>query len=264
MSSHESQSQASTSQASQASQASTSQASQASQASQPTKALCLIIVAGQQRREASLACASSLLRLQTALMGIEERVRADLHVVTSTNDALNVLRNAGADTEGALVVHSTVGFDPDFLIRALRSQRGLVLASYPLPIIDWARVEERGKAGEEREPPEMWGNVYSVEPAEKPGPDGYARVSQVRDLSLFWIRKPVLDDIARRHPEVVAGEHSAFCVPGVFGGQYMDAEQRFVSLLDGTVEAWADVDTPAVNTGPAEFAGCVGARRELR
>lgn len=224
----------------------------------------LIVVAGQ-RREASLACASSLLRLQTSLMAAPERIRADLHFVQTIDDALNTLHRADAGVDGALVVGANIGFEPEFALRCLRARRELVIASYPVPSVDWARVEACGKDPATTEPPDMWGNTYNVDVEGAADAQGFSRVGAVRELGLFWIAAGVLRRVVERHPEIVSAQgRAAFCVPGVFDGQYLSAEARFASLVADHAAAVTVLSLPAASCGPAEFGGCVGARAVLR
>lgn len=231
-----------------------------------------IFVVTGSRREAALPCATSILKVQSALMVHPERITANLHFVSTVDDALNALLASPDDDESsALVTNTMVGFEPQFVLECMASTKSCVIGCYPVGSIDWGRVEALGKAQEAVEPPSMWGNTYNILPAnEAPDEEGFTRVAGVREFSMLWLRKKVLRDIVQRHPEIVAGDRAAFCVPGTFAtgagdATYMSQEQRFVSLLSGGSHvAWTRLDLPAVNTGLAEFAGSVGSRLVLR
>lgn len=222
-------------------------------ASVPTMVLCVIT---NGRPDATLSCAVSLLRVQNALMTGQQKIRADMHFVQGFDDALQTLR-AHPTAQGMLVVDTSMGFNAEFPLRAMASGLPVVVASYPLPGVDWERVKRQP----ENEDPQFWGNVYSCKPSGRFGPSGYAHVTEAR-LGVAWISKQVVSDIAARHPELVAEDGVMFATEGVYGGTRRTGDQRFLDLYGGDV--WADLERPSVSTGPMEFAGCVGVRSVLR
>lgn len=227
-----------------------------------TMLLC-VVTAG--RSDASLTCAVSLLRLQSALMAAPERLRADLHFVGTLDEALNALLNHPTAV-GALVVEATMGFDGEFPLRAMRSGLPVVVANHAMPRVDWGRVQQVGAgAAADAEPPQFWGNEYNVDVLDRDKRTGYARV-ECKHLAVAWVRREVLDAIAARQPGLLvttaAGPVASFAAPGVYHGEKLDATARFVRLYGG--EVWTDLDLPATATGPLEFGGCVGARSMLR
>lgn len=236
--------------------------------------VAILVVVGSGRKDANLVCATSLLKLQTALMVAPEKIRAHMDFVATLDDALNVLHACKDQVVGGVVVRADVGFDPEFVLRCMRaSARGdfardhgtFIVGSYPLATVDWEAVKAKGSAASCKEPAGFWGNVYNAEPVEgPPSAAGYIRAAAVKDLGLAWLDTGVLAGIARRHPDIVSadGSRAAFATPGVFGGKVQSAEQRFLSLHDG--EMWIDVHALAVGTGAVEFTGCVGARQVLR
>lgn len=234
----------------------------------PTPFLLCVVTNG--RPEVSLVCSVSLLRFQTTLMTAPERLRADMHVVDSFDDAMNAL-HASPDALGALVIDGSMGFDAEFGLRALRSGKNIVVGSYPLPGVDWQRVKERPTPQED---PKFWGHVYSATLADGGKRDqesGYAAVKGTQtSLGLAWVSKSLLTDIATSNPQILTSDKTqgAFAVKGVYAGTRLDANQRFLSLAtSGSLQGvcvWADLDHPAISTGPMEFGGCVGARSVLR
>lgn len=230
----------------------------------------LLCVATNGRPEVSLVCSVSLLRFQTTLMTAPERLRADMHVVDTFDDAMNAL-HASPDAVGALVVDGSMGFDAEFGLRALRSGKDIVVGTYPMPGVDWERVKARPTPTED---PKNWGHVYSATLADGGKRDqdtGYAAVKGTQtSMGLAWVSKPIISRVGSYNPHILTSDKTrgAFALPGVYGGLKLTGTQRFLSLATtgslAGVCVWADVDHPAISTGPMEFGGCVGARSVLR
>lgn len=225
------------------------------------------VVLSDTRREVSLMCAINLLKLQTAVLCLGRPLMVEVHFVTSTDEALNLLRAAGDDSIGSFVCASHLGFDPRFITRCLEGSHPLVLGSYPLPGIDWGAVMAKGLA-KSAEPPQSWGCTFNTVITQEPTPEGYATPDRVLDMGLLWISKSALDAIVAAHPDIVSRQEpkrAALCVPGVFEGAHLGPEERFLQLAAAAgVEARVDVHHPAISSGPMEFGGCVGARSHLR
>lgn len=225
----------------------------------PTRKMVLCMVTGD-RGDATLQCAMSLLRFQTTLATHHEPLHVDMHFVRTLDDALNALW-AAKDAEGCAVVRSSIGFDAQFVLRSLNSGRDVVAGVYPLAVVDWDRVASQPPA----EPPSHWGNKYNVTPVSGETEDGYVTADATdAELGLVWVRRAVLESIVARHPGVLTadGDAGAFAAPGVYGGRRVGEHARFLELYAGPLAA--DVRCQAVNTGPTEFGGAVGARKVLR
>lgn len=227
------------------------------------RCILLCVVVGP-RQEVSLACARSLLRLQALLMVSPVPVLADMHFVGSVNEALTALLRH-PDATGLALVDASIAMDPAFPLRAMDSGLPVVTGCYAVPGVDWERVK-RCAAEKSDEDPAHWGNTYSVTPAtpeDRRGP--YVRVDDAK-LGLVWVRREVVLDVAKRHPEVVGrdGSAAALALEGVYDGVHRTADRRFLDLLGDDVTVWADLDGPATSTGLVEFGGCVGLRSVLR
>jgi hypothetical protein len=224
----------------------------------------------------TLNCAVSLLKMQNQLMtlGDGRRVSADLRFVETLDVALDQLYSSEA--VGALIVDACVGFDEDFLFRAMTSGEPVVAGTYPLPLTDWRRIVAAAGKADTGEDAASWGNVYSLVPQNRQPDtaphDGYVLAERTM-LGLAWITRACLNNMATRHPEIVAGgggtegerrgtSRACFAAPGVYDGRYMHAEERFAYLLDRPI--WVDTACAATLYGPAHFSGCVGLRQTLR
>ena len=210
----------------------------------------LVCVVTHGRSDVTLSCAISLLRLQSAC-------DAELHFVTSLEDALNGLWKQ--DSTGMLVVDASVGFEAGFLHRAAASTHQVVVGSFPTGV-NWDLVKAR-RAGES---PAHWGNEYNVRPRAGAQPyQGYLEVESAY-IGLAWVAKDAVTRVVQRHPDIVTadGNHAAFASAGVYGGVKQSASERFLSLYGGRVVT--DVSSPASQCADMEFGGCVGLRSALR
>lgn len=226
-----------------------------------SKRVVICVVTGR-KADVTLTTAISLLRLQTRLMAHPERIQADVHFVNDFNDALNAVRRTEG-AQGGLIAEGSIGFDTDFLLRAMdRPAAEVVAGVYPLPVVDWQRVATRPQ-GEE---PAFWGNVYSVKTSGVTDPaTGYLEAEAAgTSLGLVWVRASVLADIVTRHPDIMTtdGTVGAFARDGVYDGVETTAYDRFLTLYGGRL--LADPAAGATSSGPTEFGGCVGARSVLR
>lgn len=227
----------------------------------PARQLVVCIVTGH-KTDVSLVCGISVLRLQTMLMTHKTPVNVEVHFVNTHDDALNALW-ARPEAEGVLVVEGHVGLAPEFLTSAMASGRSVVVASHPLPVIDWERVKTM-PAGEE---PSHWGNVYNALPASpdaRPDTYGHVEIKTASALGAMWVRRQVLVDIAARHPGIMQadGAGGAFATRGVYDGVRHGEQDRFLQLYGGIL--WADVVNRASCSGPTEFCGAVAGRSMLR
>lgn len=212
------------------------------------------------RPDVSLSTALSIIKLQGAPL------LADVHFVSTLDDALNALRSKASGVRGMFMCTASLGFDMPFVMRAIQSGHPVVAASYALPTIDWQRVQSTGSVADTSEPPEMWGARYNVIPRLGAAPvDGYVQVSHVENLGMAWISSGVIADILKKNPSIVSknNEYAALATPGLApDGRHETETQRFLRLYEGPVVM--DVECPVVNTGLNEFGGCVGLRPMLR
>lgn len=225
-----------------------------------TQVLLAIVADGH---EMTLRTLTSVLTLQGVLMSRRDvGMTLELVVVRTVNDALDALHR-DARFEAVAIVRATAGFDVDFVTSAVASGRDVVLASSPLPVVDWERVKATIAAGGE-EPPEFAGNVYNVDLA-GPAEGGYAPVAAVRDVAVGVVRRRVVDRIAEKFPEVVGRDKSGFALDRVVDGRFVPALESWLDMHRAAGgEVVADVVRRVVVAGPLEFAGSVGARARLR
>lgn len=220
----------------------------------PTQKLTVALVC-KGRGDASLNAAISLLKLQTAL--VRTSVQTEVHIVDELDDAIVIACNAGTSL---FAFETNIGFDVNFPLTALASDKDVVVAPYPLPSVDWARVANSPVS---QEPVQFRGNTYSATPAalEHPSTDGYVRALTAR-LGCVFIRHGVAADIRSRHPEVVHATGAKYAFVSVDGGVLQEAHETFARLYAKPI--WIDLAHPSDLNGPMPFAGSVGMRAVLR
>lgn len=232
------------------------------------KKVLVCVVASSDRGDVSIITAQSLVKLQMRMMTDPTvGMTIDLSFVRTFDDALSLLWKR-QDADAALVVSGTQSFQPDFLVEAVRSGLPLVAGTCPLPVIDWERVKS-WTSKPDAEPLDQAGNVYNVSLTGTYDKHGYGLARREdAHLNTVLVRRAALEDIAARHPEVLAGDDAqdppdaSFATAGTYDGVKMTEHQRFLHLFGGDV--WADLQRPGVTMGLTEFGGCVGLRTVLR
>lgn len=182
----------------------------------------------------SLGCVASMVRLQSALMTVKG-LSAAVCVVGSVAEAASVaVREGGFDA--VVAARSTVTFPVPLVTQGLMAPGQFVCGVYPLPDIDWRRVEAGGD-----EAARFRGNAYSIDPAKARvlSDSGYAEVDRA-GLGAVIMHRAAFEAVAR-------------------GCARPDARD------DEVCAAWGrplliDLDHPCAVLGPAEFAGCVARR----
>lgn len=223
--------------------------------------MVVAIVTGND--ELSLACMTSLLRLQQQQSTRGRQCQLDVHIVPTFLSALNLFDKG----DYIVVLDGAAGVPPEFVFGVIDSGQDAVAGVYPLPRIDWDRVETAVKNGNESEPVNHAGLTYNVTPTTGPVRYGlrYVPIDEVNELKVVAIASHVLrrmagpdlsyedDDGVRRY---------LFAHDSVFDNRFHNQFQTFARRLP--VPLVADLEAPCIMTGPAQFAGCVGARKTLR
>lgn len=222
----------------------------------PTETLIVALVC-KGRGETSLSSAISLLRLQLRL--VQAGIKTDVHVVDHLDEAINA---AIAGDANLFAFDLNIGYDAEFPVRALASDKDVVVAAYPLPVIDWKRVAATHV--DSPEPLRCRGNVYSAVPnvAGALAPEGYVPADSAR-LGCVFIRRGVAQQILKEHPELaLAGGGGRFAIESVSDGKPLEPHQTFAQLYGKTI--YIDLSSPASQSGSCPYAGCVGMRERLR
>lgn len=227
----------------------------------PSKVIIGIVTEG--RSDSALQAAVSILHLQMQLMTtpVDQSFFADLRFYNTNNDALADLYKT-KDAVGLFVVHWSTGIPGVFAMKAFRSNKEVIIGVHPDGVIDWDRV--RTNITSTTESLENTGMKYNVDLASAPGADGYAKVKHIHMLNVMFVKRSVVDSIAASHPEVISkdGEHAAFCIDGIYDGEFKTGPERFRSLF--SKHMYADTANGVNKLSPQDFTGVVGNRSSLR
>lgn len=222
------------------------------------KVLLAVITDG--RAEMNLQCCVSILHAQIDLMMANENAFvAELLFFDHLNDALDKLHK-DPSYDAAFVIRHNAYVPGAFALKAHGSGEKIVISPSPRPSIDWARVKEKCLVADELTA--HIGNSYNTKLVGLPKPNGYALAKDADWIDAMFVRRQVVDEIASKHPEIIASDKSAFALDGVHGGRFVPGSKRFFELYGGPV--WADVEHQTGVSGPQEYVGCVGARKVLR
>lgn len=228
----------------------------------PPKVLIGIVTNG--RSDSSLQAAVSILQLQMQLMStsIDDSFQADLRFYNTNNDALEDLYKT-KDAVGLFVIHWSSGIPGPFAMKSLKSSKDFVVCVHPDGIIDWDRV--RANIETTKENLEYVGMTYNVDlEKSRPDTDGYAKITKIKMLDSFFVKRAVVDSIARKHPTIISKDkqHGAFALDGVYDGKYMTGPERFMDLYGKPI--YADLEHQINKLAPQDFSGVVGNRSQLR
>lgn len=207
--------------------------------------------------ELSLVCTTSLLRLQQHAARRDD-ISLDVHLVPTFLDALNTYDKG----DFVFVLDGTIGVSPDFLFHAIASGKDVVAGVYPLPRVDWERVERVLRDDSATEPLNYAGNVYNLTPAPRGGGMAtYANVKDVKELKVMCLKSSVLEKLAG--PDTSYDKGHLFTHDSVYFDQLQNEYQTLARKI-GLENIMADLERPCTCAGPAQFAGCVGMRGSVR
>ena len=242
-----------------------------------------------------LQCATSLLRLQQSAARRAD-VHLNVHIVSSLLEALNLSVPSPA-TDGAagrwlVIVDGSAGFPDEFIYQAITSAHDMVLGVYPLAKVDWERVNTCLTDEEHTEPTSHTGNVYNLTP-KNASFTRYVQVDDIQEAKIMCISTSALKKLSGPHtsytkpsPGHLYTHDSVFVTDkedrgdrGDRGGvediedidsqpiimqqsnPYQTLFRRFVDIGLSVV---ADIEHQCINSGNAQFAGCVGRRGFVR
>lgn len=181
----------------------------------------------------SIMHAVSLMNLQTAVRGAGGGVQLTIALATDVRHAAELGEQAECDA--VVAVRSTLAFSPGLVLRALVSPHPFVAGIYPLPRIDWQRVQ--AKAADTAEATRFKGNVYNLDARRaRHAANGYLAVESMQ-LGAVVLKKEAMRAVA------ACGAARDEDVCAAWGA-----------------DIHADLDNQCTLLGPAEFAGCVGLR----
>ena len=214
----------------------------------------LVAAITDDKSEGSLGFAVSMLRFQVAI--VTKDIQVDVHYFPTLDQALNAFSDHDEYDLG-FFASTSITFDSAFVFEAIESKHPFVTGIYPLPGIQWDKVQD--SMGDN---PKRSGTKFNVTlSSPSPQQQQYALVTSA-DLGAFVIRRVVIDTIKKNHPELAHASGCLFYASGVHDGKYEDAHSRFLRLWAGAVHA--DTKIPCGNFGSVDFIGCIGARPVIR
>ena len=222
-----------------------------------------VLLCGISSGDVTIHFASSILRMQTELVRTQ-KVNVNFEFFQTVNDALTYFHQK-TTCDVCVVIDGQMSVEPGFILQHDMS-KPVVVASYPLRMVDWDRV--RAKLVDSDEPPSHVGIRYNYDPAiATPEPGGaYLKLEQNAEvqLKIFKITRAALDSIIARHGNEVQSAEKELVIysEGVIDDHKVTADQRFVRLWGEPL--YADVTHHTKNVGPFDFTGVVGNQKQLR
>lgn len=185
----------------------------------------------------SLGFAISMMRMQAALQPIPD-VHVTIDVAPTLKAATRMAVEAGT-FDVVVAVDSGISFPSSLVMRALQAPHAFVTGVYPLPSIDWDRVQDKRDAvGEDVR---FRGNTYNLDAAQAKLVAGeYLEVAQAK-LGCVILKKEAFE-----------------CVANALGS----TDPELCAAWGRPIHA--DLASQCAVSGTVEFTGCVGARAVLR
>lgn len=221
----------------------------------------IIAIITEGRGDMTLQTCVSILNLQMALMTSPNGFQADMRFYKTNNEALTALYNE-KDFKAVYVINFSTSVPGDFSLKALNSDKDIVIGIHPMPTIDWDRVKEN--IANTTESLENTGVVYNLSLAGIPDENGYARIKNVKCADVMFVKREALDAIIKENPTVVStdGKHTSLFLDGVYDGVYLSGIERF-SKLYGKI-MYGDTKRTVNKLGPQDYVGIVGNRTQIR
>ena len=227
--------------------------------SQSPRVIISIITEG--RGDMTLQTCVSILNLQMALMTSPSGFQADMRFYKTNNEALTALYNE-KEFRGMYIINFSTSVPGDFALKAWNSDKDVVVGIHPLPTIDWDRVKEN--ITNTTESIQNTGIVYNLSLAGLPDENGYAKIKNVKIADVMFVKRQVLDTIAKDTPSVVSkdGKNTSLFLDGIYDGEYLTGIERFTKLYGKTM--FGDTKRSVNKMGPCEYVGIVGNRTQVR
>ena len=225
----------------------------------PPRVIIAIITEG--RGDMALQACVSILNLQMCLMTSSNGFQADLRFYNTNNEALTALY-IEKDFKALYIVNFSTGVPGDFALKALNSDKDVVVGIHPMPTIDWDRVKEN--IANTAESLQNTGVVYNLSLGGVPDENGYARIKNIKEAGVMFVKREALDTIVKNNPTVVTkdGKHTSLFLDGVYDGVYLTGVERFGKLYNKTM--FGDTARSVNKCGPCEYIGIVGNRTQVR
>ena len=219
---------------------------------------------------------SSIVKLQLLLI----REGIQLYLDTTENESLvHRARNVAVgrfmqktDCEYFMFIDADVHFDPEAVVRLVKSDRELSCACYPKKVIMWEQAANAVKGGDERNMAMLSSSlVINFGAAKRPVDNGFIEILD-GPTGFICIKREVFTKLEEKFPELWCKNdhqnrdfddyHACFdCMIDPESRRYLSEDYAFCrrwQQCDGKI--WADINTTLGHVGNLPFSGCLNDR----
>jgi hypothetical protein len=223
---------------------------------------------------------ASVLKLQLLL--IQEQV--ELYVDTTENESLvHRARNVSVgrfmqktDAEYFMFIDADVHFEPDAVVRLLRSGHDISVACYPKKLVMWEQAKKSLMDGDQKNPAMLASSlVVNFGAASRPIRDGFVEILD-GPTGFMLIKRDVFTQMEKRFPELMCMNdhqnrdfdtyHACFdCMIDPDNKRYLSEDYAFCrrwQQMGGKI--YADVRTTLGHVGNLPFTGCMDDRLKAK
>jgi hypothetical protein len=223
---------------------------------------------------------TSILRLQILLM----KERIELLLDTTENESLvHRARNVSVgrfmqktDADYFMFVDADVHFDPESVVRLVRSGHDISVACYPKKIVMWDQAKERISDGDTRNPAMLASSlVVNFGAHSRPIENGFVEILD-GPTGFMMIKRDVFTRMEAHFPELKCMNdhqnrdfdtyHAAFdCMIDPISRRYLSEDYAFCrrwQQMGGKI--YADIQTTLGHVGNLPFSGCLDDRLKAK
>ncbi len=219
----------------------------------------------------------SIIRLQILLI----REGIQLYMDTTENESLvHRARNVAvgrfmqkSDCDYFMFIDADVHFDPEAVVRLIKSGHDVSVACYPKKLVNWEQAASAVKGGDERNMAMLSSSlVINFGAANRPVKDGFIEILD-GPTGFMCIKRDVFKQLEEKYPELWCKNdhqnrdfddyHAAFdCMIDPGNRRYLSEDYAFCrrwQQVDGG-KIYADVNTTLGHVGNLPFTGCLNER----
>jgi hypothetical protein len=223
---------------------------------------------------------ASILRLQILL--IQEKI--ELYIDTTENESLvHRARNVSVgrfmqktDAEYFMFIDADVHFEPDSVVRLIRSGHDISVACYPKKLVMWDQAKKALMDGDQKNPAMLASSlVVNFGAASRPIQDGFVEILD-GPTGFMLIKRDVFSKMEKHFPELMCMNdhqnrdfdtyHACFdCMIDPVTRRYQSEDYAFCrrwQQMGGKI--YADVRTTLGHVGNLPFTGCMDDRLKAK
>lgn len=222
---------------------------------------------------------TSILRLQILL------IREGIHLMIDTTENESLVHRARnvsvgrfmqkTDCDYFMFIDADIHFDPESVVRLIKSGHDISVACYPKKTVMWEQAERLVKAGDNRDPAKMASSlVVNFGAANRPIKEGFIEILD-GPTGFMMIKREVFERMEKQYPELMCkNDHQNrdfedYCA--VFDCMIDPESKRYLSedyafcrrwqQMGGKI--WADINTSLGHVGNLPFSGCLEDRLSM-